>query len=87
MPPSAQIPRGPSCSFLQLGVSHALIARVPDRIFETQEAPFTGRRRKLVVHGSMQPSKPGSRGRAPRYGWQGRGAFDAWVGELLSRMR
>lgn len=42
-------PAWPVLLFLQLGVSHAMIVRVLERILDTQEAPFTGRRRKAVV--------------------------------------
>ena len=35
--------------FLQLGVPHALIVRVLETVFDAQEAPFTGRKRKSVI--------------------------------------
>jgi nuclear pore complex protein Nup155 len=42
-------PSWPVLVFLHLGVAHHLIVNVLEDIFEAQEAPFTGRRRKLVV--------------------------------------
>lgn len=42
-------PAWPVLLFLQLRVSHAMIVRVLERILDTQEVPFTGRRRKAVV--------------------------------------
>lgn len=39
----------PVLLFLNLDVPHAAIARVLERILDSQEAPFTGRRRKVVV--------------------------------------
>jgi len=42
-------PCWPVLVFLHLGVSHHLIVNVLEDVFEAQEAPFTGRRRKLVV--------------------------------------
>ncbi|KAK0620539.1 Non-repetitive/WGA-negative nucleoporin C-terminal-domain-containing protein [Immersiella caudata] len=42
-------PSWPVLVFLHLGVPHHLIVNVLEDIFEAQEAPFTGRRRKLVV--------------------------------------
>ena len=79
-------PAWPVLLLLQLGVSHALIARVLDRIFETQEAPFTGRRRKLVVQWIdvaveawvHDVERRGTVGK-------GEGAIGAWVSELLGR--
>jgi nuclear pore complex protein Nup155 len=35
--------------FLGLGVPHALVVQVLEGVFDAQEAPFTGRRRKVVV--------------------------------------
>jgi len=42
-------PCWPVLLFLQLGVPHALVVRVLEGIFDAQEAPFNGRRRKTVV--------------------------------------
>ncbi|KAK1749525.1 Non-repetitive/WGA-negative nucleoporin C-terminal-domain-containing protein, partial [Echria macrotheca] len=42
-------PRWPVMLFLHLGLPHALIVHVLEEMFEAQEAPFTGRRRKVVV--------------------------------------
>lgn len=42
-------PAWPVLLFLQLRVSPAMIVRVLERILDTQEVPFTGRRRKAVV--------------------------------------
>jgi nuclear pore complex protein Nup155 len=42
-------PCWPVLVFLQLGVSHALIVRVLERLFDTREQPYVGRRRKALV--------------------------------------
>ncbi|KAM7198838.1 Non-repetitive/WGA-negative nucleoporin C-terminal domain containing protein [Rhypophila sp. PSN 637] len=42
-------PSWPVVLFLQLGVPHSLVIRVLESVFDTHEAPFTGRRRKNVV--------------------------------------
>ncbi len=42
-------PAWPVLLFLQLGISHAMIVRVLERILDAQEAPFTRGRRKVVV--------------------------------------
>ncbi|KAL2176873.1 Non-repetitive/WGA-negative nucleoporin C-terminal-domain-containing protein [Thermothelomyces heterothallicus CBS 202.75] len=42
-------PCWPVLLFLNLGVPHALVVQVLENMFDAQEAPFTGRRRKIVV--------------------------------------
>lgn len=42
-------PSWPVLLFLSLNVPHASITRVLERILDAQEAPFTGRRRRVVV--------------------------------------
>ncbi|MCV5117030.1 hypothetical protein OFC47_26790, partial [Escherichia coli] len=42
-------PCWPVAAFLQLGVPHALTARVLENMPDAQEAPFVGKHRKLVV--------------------------------------
>ncbi|CAN8101920.1 unnamed protein product [Discula destructiva] len=42
-------PSWPVLLFLSLNIPHASIARVLERILDAQEAPFTSRRRKVVV--------------------------------------
>lgn len=42
-------PTWPVLLFVNLDVPHASITRVLERILDAQEAPFTGRRRKIVV--------------------------------------
>lgn len=42
-------PAWPVMIFINLGVSDSLTTRVLERIFDSQEAPFTGRKRKVVV--------------------------------------
>lgn len=83
-------PCWPVLLFLQLGVSHALIVRVLEQIFDSQETPFTGRRRKVVVQWinivveawareveRRGGPAPGAKG--------GEGALGGWVTELLGR--
>ena len=42
-------PSWPVLLFLQLGVSHAAVVRVLERILDAHAAPFAGRQRRLVV--------------------------------------
>lgn len=42
-------PNWPVLVFLHLGVPHTLLVHVLEGIFDAQETPFTGKRRKLVV--------------------------------------
>ncbi|KAK1836872.1 Non-repetitive/WGA-negative nucleoporin C-terminal-domain-containing protein [Podospora conica] len=42
-------PSWPVLVFLHLGVPHTLLVHVLEGLFDAQEAPFTGKRRKLVV--------------------------------------
>ncbi|KAK4248458.1 Non-repetitive/WGA-negative nucleoporin C-terminal-domain-containing protein [Corynascus novoguineensis] len=42
-------PSWPVLLFLNLGVPHALVVQVLENVFDAQEAPFTGRRRRIVV--------------------------------------
>jgi nuclear pore complex protein Nup155 len=82
-------PCWPVLLFLQLGVSHTLIVRVLEQIFDTQEAPFTGRRRKVVVQWidvavEAWVREVERRGGAPG-GKGGEAALGSWVTELLGR--
>lgn len=79
----------PVLLFLQLGVSHALVVRVLERIFDAQEAPFTGRRRVRVVEWIDTTVETWVR-EVDRRGGAGAGkggesSLGVWVGELLSR--
>lgn len=83
-------PCWPVLLFLQLGVSHALIVRVLEQIFDTQEAPFTGRRRKVVVQWincavEAWVREVERRAGATPGGMGGEGALGSWVTELLAR--
>ncbi|TPX11780.1 uncharacterized protein E0L32_007517 [Thyridium curvatum] len=79
----------PVLLFLQLGVSHALIVRVLERILDAQEAPFTSRRRKVVVEWVdtaveawlHEIERRGGLGAASK----GEGALGGWVIDLLER--
>jgi nuclear pore complex protein Nup155 len=84
-------PCWPVLLFLQLGVSHALIARVLENVFDNQEAPFTGRRRVVVVQwinvaveAWVREVERRGGGGAPG-GKGGEGALGGWVTELLGR--
>ncbi|KAL1872773.1 hypothetical protein VTK73DRAFT_1379 [Phialemonium thermophilum] len=91
-------PCWPVLLFLQLGVSHAMVMRVLEQIFDTQETPFTGRRRKVVVQwinvvaeswvreverrGGLVAPVGGGGGKG---GDSGAGPVGGWVTELLGR--
>lgn len=84
-------PAWPVLLFGQLGVAPNIIVRVLEQIFDTQEAPFTGRRRKSVVlwidvavdawltefdrRGGVSSSSRAT----------GEGALGGWVSDLLGR--
>lgn len=83
-------PCWPVLLFLQLGVSHALIVRVLEQIFDSQETPFTGRRRKVVVQWINVVveawAREIERRGGPSQGTQGgEGPLGSWVAELLGR--
>ncbi|KAK3378806.1 Non-repetitive/WGA-negative nucleoporin C-terminal-domain-containing protein [Lasiosphaeria ovina] len=81
-------PCWPVLIFLQLGVPHPLILRVLESIFDGQEAPFTGKRRKIVVQWInaavdswvREVERRGTAGRS------GDSTIGGWVGDLLTRM-
>ncbi|GAB1319439.1 hypothetical protein MFIFM68171_09649 [Madurella fahalii] len=80
-------PSWPVQLFLNLGVPHALVAQVLENVFDAQEAPFTGRRRKTVVQWIAAVVEAWVRD-VERRGTVGKGgdaAMGAWVGELLAR--
>lgn len=80
-------PSWPVMLFLNLGVPHALVAQVLENVFDAQEAPFTGRRRKTVVQWIAAVVEAWVRD-VERRGTVGKGgdaAMGAWVGELLLR--
>ncbi|KAK0636503.1 putative nuclear pore complex protein [Bombardia bombarda] len=77
----------PVLLFLSLGVPHALIVRVLEGIFEAQEAPFTAKRRKVVVHWinvavNLWVHDVERRGAMSK---GGDSAISRWVSELLDR--
>ncbi|KAK3938258.1 Non-repetitive/WGA-negative nucleoporin C-terminal-domain-containing protein [Diplogelasinospora grovesii] len=84
-------PCWPVLLFLRLGVSHALIVRVLEGILDAQEAPFTGRRRKVVVQWigvavEAWVHEVERRGAvAVGGGGGGEGAIGQWVSDLLGR--
>ncbi|OIW28638.1 nucleoporin-domain-containing protein [Coniochaeta ligniaria NRRL 30616] len=82
-------PCWPVLLFLHLGVSHTLIVRVLENVFDNQEAPFTGKRRKIIVQWinvavEAWVREVERRGGAPG-GKGGEGALGSWVTELLAR--
>ena len=77
-------PCWPVLLFLHLGVPHALIVHVLEHIFETQEAPFTGRRRKLVVQWLYAAIEEWVR-EVERRGKAGDSTVGASISELLGR--
>jgi nuclear pore complex protein Nup155 len=79
-------PAWPVVLFSQLGVSHALVTRVLEQMLDSQEAPFTGKRRRQVVQwvdvvvedwilDVERRGGPGGKG--------GEAAMGPWVAELL----
>ncbi|KAJ9156386.1 Nucleoporin-domain-containing protein [Pleurostoma richardsiae] len=81
-------PAWPVLLFLGLGVSHAMVTRVLERIFDAQEAPFTGRRRRTVVRwidtvieGWMREVER----RGLTSAGKGETGLGAWVVDLLGR--
>lgn len=70
-----------------LGVAHAIVTRVLERILDAQEAPFTGRRRKVVVRWILMACELWVREveRRGLDGQQGGGNIGAWTIQLLSR--
>ncbi|KAK4240517.1 Non-repetitive/WGA-negative nucleoporin C-terminal-domain-containing protein [Achaetomium macrosporum] len=89
-------PRWPVLLFLNLGVPHALVVQVLENLFDAQEAPFTGRRRKVVVQWiaaaveawvrEVERRAAGVMGGAGAGGkGGGDGVIGAWVSELLAR--
>lgn len=79
--------------FLNLGVPHALVVQVLENMFDAQEAPFTGRRRRVVVQWIAaaveawvrEVERRGAGGIAVGGKGGGEGAVGAWVSELLGR--
>lgn len=83
-------PCWPVLLFLQLSVPHALIVRILEQIFDAQETPFTGRRRKVVVQWINVVveswAREVERRGGPAAGSAGsEGALGSWVTELLGR--
>lgn len=82
-------PEWPLVLFLGLGVSHAMVTRVLERIFDAQEAPFTGRRRRTVVRWILAVVEAWKR-EVERQGLGSVGKGDSglgvWVVDLLARM-
>ncbi|OAA66487.1 nucleoporin [Niveomyces insectorum RCEF 264] len=79
-------PAWPVFLFMQLRVSHAILLRILERILDTQEVPFTGRRRKAVVvwintvlSAWVHEIESGASGGA------GDTHVAQWVGDLMSR--
>lgn len=90
-------PCWPVLLFLGLGVPHALVAQVLEGVFDAQEAPFTGRRRKIVVQwiaavveGWVREVERRAAGAVGAMGGAGaggggEGVIGGWVSELLGR--
>jgi nuclear pore complex protein Nup155 len=88
-------PCWPVLLFLNLGVPHALVVQVLENLFDAQEAPFTGRRRKVVVQWlavaiegwvrELERRAAGMVGGAAGGKGGGDGVIGAWVSELLAR--
>ncbi|KAH6856127.1 Non-repetitive/WGA-negative nucleoporin C-terminal-domain-containing protein [Chaetomium sp. MPI-CAGE-AT-0009] len=87
-------PCWPVLLFLNLGVPHALVVQVLENLFDAQESPFTGRRRRVVAHWiavsvdawvrEVERRAAGALG-ANANGGGGDGVMGAWVSELLVR--
>lgn len=75
-------PSWPVLLFLSLHVPHASITRVLERILDAQEAPFTGRRRKVVVRWLCEVLARWVRNVETQGGSAGMGQ---WVADLLER--
>jgi nuclear pore complex protein Nup155 len=83
-------PAWPIILFLQLGVSHALVTRVLEQMHDAQEAPFTGRRRRVLVQWINVAVDSWVRDVERRGGGGGGGkggdaAIGPWVVQLLQR--
>jgi nuclear pore complex protein Nup155 len=84
-------PAWPVLLFGQLGVAPNIIVRVLEQIFDTQEAPLTGRRRKSVVlwidvavdAWLCELDRRGGVSSTSRAA--GEGVLGGWVSDLLSR--
>ncbi len=81
-------PCWPILLFLHLGVPHALITRVLEGILDAQEAPFTGRRRKVVAQWINLSVETWVRDveRRGAAGKVGDSAISGWVADLLDRV-
>ena len=81
--------------FVGLGVPHALVVQVLEGVMDAQEAPFTGRRRKVVVQWiaaaveawvrEVERRAAGAIGGLGGGGGAGEGVIGGWVSELLVR--
>ncbi|KAL2130031.1 hypothetical protein VTI74DRAFT_7002 [Chaetomium olivicolor] len=88
-------PCWPVLLFLNLGVPHALVVQVLENMFDAQEAPFNGRRRKVVVQWiaaavegwvrEVERRAAGALGAGSVSQGKGDGAVGGWVSELLAR--
>ncbi|KAK3352608.1 Non-repetitive/WGA-negative nucleoporin C-terminal-domain-containing protein [Lasiosphaeria hispida] len=80
-------PSWPVLLFLNLGVPYALIVHMLEEIFDTQEQPFLGRKRKLVVQWINTAVEAWIREveRRGTAGKGGDGAISGWVSDLLVR--
>lgn len=75
-------PSWPVLLFLSLNVPHASITRVLERVLDAQEAPFTGRRRKVVVRWLCEVLARWVRSVETQ---GGSGGMGQWVADLLER--
>jgi len=81
-------PSWPILLFLQLGTSYVMITRILERIFDTHEAPFTGRRLKFVVEWidtTVEAWLRDAERRGPGLGGKGDANPAPWVTDLLDR--
>ncbi|KAK0726378.1 Non-repetitive/WGA-negative nucleoporin C-terminal-domain-containing protein [Apiosordaria backusii] len=83
-------PNWPVWLFLHLGVPHALVVQVLEGVFDGQEVPFVGRRRKNVAGWIVTVVEDWVREverRGRSLGTAGdTGGVGVWVGELLGRV-
>ncbi|KAK4201032.1 putative nucleoporin [Triangularia verruculosa] len=78
-------PNWPVLLFMHLGVTHALIVQVLEGVFDGQEVPFVGRKRKNVAGWVVAVVEEWVNGVERRRNTNDVGGLGVWVGELLGR--
>ncbi|KAI6390898.1 hypothetical protein MCOR23_009306 [Pyricularia oryzae] len=76
----------PVLLFLQLQVSQSVIVKILERIFDAQEAPFTGRKKRIVAEWINAAVESWLREVERQGSGKQDGALSSWVFELLGRV-